>query len=151
MGFFKNIGASYEYLYDFMSFDSALANDIDLYEPDPGIVVEKNIIKEKSGFCIRIRREKQKRARTLRFSYIDIIRLIEAETPYLKNEKISRIVFTCAYIYNTPGYRGKSILMRVDFGDEIARWENSSTSKITASVYQHTRQYFFGHNINFLI
>ena len=152
MGFFKNVGASYEYLYDLMSFDSALANDIGSYEPDPGEVVEKAIIKEKSGFCIRIRRRKQKRARLLRFSYIDIIRLIEAETPDLKNEKISRIVFTSAYIYNTPGYSGKSILMRVDFGDEIARWENSSTSKITASVYQYTRQYFFGHNgINFFI
>ena len=145
MGFFKNVGVSYEYLYDLMSFDSMQTSDIGSYEQDPGDVVEKAIIKEKSGFCIRIRRERQKRARTLRFSYIDIIRLIEAETSGLKNEKISRIVFASAYVHNTAGYRGKSIVMRVDFDDEIARWENSSTSKITASVYQHTHQYLLGH------
>ena len=130
MGFFKNIGVSYEYLYDLMKFDSFHSNDIGSYEPDPGEVVEKDIIKEKSGFCIRIRREKQKRARLLRFSYIDIIRLIEAETPGLKNEKISRIVFTPAYIFNTAGYSGKSILMRIDFG---------------APTHHYTHQYFFGH------
>lgn len=151
MGFFKNIGVSYEYLYDLMEFDPLRSSDIGSYEQDPGEVVEKAIIKEKEGFCIKIRREKQKRARLLRFSYADIIRTIENETPGLKNEKISRIIFASAYVYNTAGYRGKSIIMRIDFGDEIAHWENSSTSKITASVYQHTRQYFFGHNINFLI
>ena len=83
--------------------------------------------------------------RLLRFSYADIIRVIENETPGLKNEKISRIIFASAYVHNTAGYRGKSIIMRVDFGDEIARWENSSASKITASVYQHTHQYLLGH------
>ena len=145
MGFFKNIGVSYEYLYDLMSFDSMQTSDIGSYEQDPGFVVEKAIIKEKEGFCIKIRRERQKRARALRFSYIHIIRLIEAETPGLKNEKISRIVFASAYVHNTAGYRGKSIVMRVDFDDEIARWENSSTSKITASVYQYTHQYLLGH------
>ena len=145
MGFFKNIGVSYEYLYDLMEFDPLRSSDIGSYEQDPGEVVEKAIIKEKEGFCIKIRREKQKRARLLRFSYIDIIRLIEAETPGLKNEKISRIIFASAYVHNTAGYRGKSIIMRIDFGDEIAHWENSSTSKITASVYQHTHQYLLGH------
>ena len=145
MGFFKNIGVSYEYLYDLMSFDPMKESDIGSYEPDPGDVVEKAIIKEKEGFCIRIRREKQKRARLLRFSYADIIRIIENETPGLKNEKISRIIFASAYVYNTAGYHGKAIFMRVDFGDKIARWENSSTSKITASVYQYTHQYLLGH------
>ena len=75
MGFFKNVGVSYEYLYDLMSFDPMQTSDIGSYEQDPGDVVEKAIIKEKSGFCIRIRRERQKRARLLRFSYADIIRI----------------------------------------------------------------------------
>ena len=145
MGFFKNIGVSYEYLYDLMNFDPMQTSDIGSYEPDPGDVVEKAIIKEKEGFCIKIRRERQKRARLLRFSYADIIRTIENKTPDLKNEKISRIIFASAYVHNTAGYRGKAIIMRVDFGDEIVRWENSSTSKIIASVYQHTHQYLLGH------
>ena len=135
MGFFKNIGVSYEYLYDLMEFDFFHSNDIGSYEPDPGEVVEKDIIKEKSGFCIRIRRKKQKRARLLRFSYIDIIRLIESETPGLENEKILRIRFTAAYIYHTAGYCGKSIIMYIDFG---------------APTY-HTHQYFLGHKFLDLI
>lgn len=151
MGFFKNIGVSYEYLYDLMEFDPLRSSDVGSYEQDPGEVVEKAIIKEKEGFCIKIRREKQKRARLLRFSYADIIRTIENETPGLKNEKISRIIFASAYVYNTAGYRGKSIIMRIDSGDEIAHWENSSTSKITASVYQYTHQYLLGHKFHFLI
>ena len=145
MGFFKNVGVSYEYLYDLMEFDPLRSSDIRSYEQDPGEVVEKAIIKEKEGFCIKIRREKQKRARLLRFSYADIIRTIENKTPGLKNEKISRIIFASSYVHNTAGYRGKSISMRIDFGDEIAHWENSSTSKITASVYQYTHQYLLGH------
>ena len=138
MGFFKNIGVSYEYLYDLMSFDPMKGSDIGSYEPDPGEVVEKDIIKEKSGFCIRIRREKQKRARLLRFSYIDIIRIIENETPglMLKNEKILSIRFTAAYIYHTAGYCGKSIIMYIDFG---------------TPTYQYTHQYFFGHKFLDLI
>ena len=151
MGFFKNIGVSYEYLYDLMEFDSLPASDIGSYEPDPGEVVEKSIVKEKSGFCIRIRREKQKRTRMLRFSYIDIIRLIESETPGLKNEKISRIIFASAYIYNTSGYRGKSIFMRVDFGDKIVSSYSTGDlwalmeSTVLSPIYQHTHQYLLGH------
>ena len=145
MGFFKNIGVSYEYLYDLMEFDPFPSGDIGSYEPDPGEVVEKAIIKEKSGFCIRIRRKKQKRARLLRFSYIDIIRLIEAETPGLKNEKISRIVFTPAYIFNTAGYSGKSIFMRIDFGDTLASRVNGFFTSMFNPIYQHTHQYFLGH------
>ena len=45
MGFFKNIGVSYEYLYDLMSFDPMKESDIGSYEQDPGDVVEKAIIK----------------------------------------------------------------------------------------------------------
>ena len=151
MGFFKNVGVFYEHLYDLMSFNPMQTSDIGSYEQDPGLVVEKVIIKEKEGFCIKIRRKRIKRVRLLRFSYADIIRLIESETPGLKNEKISRIIFASAYVHNTAGYRGKSIIMRVDFGDEIARWENSSASKITASVYQHTHQYLLGHKFLNLI
>ena len=132
MGFFKNIGVSYEYLYDLMSFDHAYTRDIGSYESDPGEIVERAIVKEKSGFCIRIRRERQKRARTLRFSYIDIIRLIENETPKLKDEKILGIRFIGSYIYNTIGYRGKSTIIYIDFGDP---------------TYQYTYQYFLGHEI----
>ena len=151
MGFFKNIGVSYEYLYDLMSFDSTQTSDIGSYEPDLGEVVEKAIIKEKEGFCIKIRRERQKRARLLRFSYADIIRIIENETPGLKNEKISRIIFTSTYIYNTSGYRGKSIIMRIDFGDKIAPLYNTGDlwtlmeSTVFSSIYQHTHQYLLGH------
>ena len=132
MGFFKNIGASYEYLYDLMCFDHAYTRDIGSYESDPGEVVEKTIMKEKSGFCIRIRRERQKRARTLRFSYIDIIKIIENETPELKDKKILGIRFIGSYIYNTIGYRGKSTIIYIDFGDP---------------TYQYTYQYFLGHKI----
>ena len=151
MGFFKNVGVSYEYLYDLMSFDPMQASDIGSYEPDTGDVVEKAIIKEKSGFCIRIRREKQKRARTLRFSYADIIRIIENETPGLKNEKISRIIFASTYVHNTAGYRGKSIIMRVDFGDKIAPSYSTGSlwslmeSTVFSPIYQHTHQYLLGH------
>lgn len=145
MGFFKNIGVSYEYLYDLMEFDLLRSSDIGSYEQDPGFVVEKDIIKEKEGFCIKIRRERQKRARTLRFSYIDIIRLIEAETPGLKNEKISRIVFASAYVHNAAGYRGKSIVMRVDFGDKVASRGNGFFISMFSPVYQYTHQYLLGH------
>ena len=130
MGFFKNVGVSYEYLYDLMSFDHAYTRDIGSYESDPGIVVERAIVKEKSGFCIRIRRERQKRVRTLRFSYIDIIKIIENETPELKDKKILGIRFIGSYIYNTIGYRGKSTIIYIDFGDP---------------TYQYTYQYFLGH------
>ena len=130
MGFFNNIGVSYEYLYDLMSFDHAYTRDIGSYESDPGIVVERAIVKEKSGFCIRIRRERQKRARTLRFSYIDVIKIIENETPGLKDKKILGIRFIGSYIYNTIGYRGKSTIIYIDFGDP---------------TYQCTYQYFLGH------
>lgn len=132
MGFFNNIGVSHEYLYDLMCFDHAYARDIGSYEPDPGEVVERAIVKEKSGFCIRIRRERQKRARTLRFSYIDIIRLIENETPKLKDEKILGIRFIGSYIYNTIGYRGKSTIIYIDFGDPF---------------YYYSHMYFLGHEI----
>ena len=145
MGFFNNIGVSYEYLYDLMEFDPLPTVDIGSYDLDPGEVVEKAIVKEKSGFCIRIRREKQKRARLLRFSYIDIIRLIETENPDLKNEKISRIVFSPAYIYNTFGYRGKSICMRIDFGDKVASRGNGFFISMFSPVYQYTHQYLLGH------
>lgn len=151
MGFFKNIGVSYEYLYDLMSFDPMNESDIGSYEQDPGFVVEKAIIKEKDGFCIRIRREKQKRARLLRFSYADIIRKIEKETPDLKNEKISRIVFASAYVYNIAGYCGKAIFMRVDFGDKMAPPYSTSDiwtlmeSTVFSPIYQHTHQYLLGH------
>ena len=91
MGFFKNVGVSYEYLYDLMSFDPMKESDIGSYEQDPGFVVEKAIIKEKEGFCIKIRREKQKRARLLRFSYADIIRIIENETPVSKMKKYQEL------------------------------------------------------------
>ena len=157
MGFFKNIGVSYEYLYDLMSFDSTQTSDIGSYEQDSGFVVEKAIVKEKEGFCIRIRREKQKRARLLRFSYADIIRTIENETPNLKNEKISRIVFTSAYIYNTAGYQGKAIFMRVDFGDKMTPPYNTGgiwtlmESTVFAPIYQTTRQYLLGHKFLDLI
>ena len=144
MGFFKNIGVSYEYLYDLMEFDPLRSSDIGSYEQDPGEVVEKAIIKEKEGFCIKIRREKQKRARLLRFSYIDIIRLIEAETPGLKNEKISRIIFASAYVHNTAGYRGKSIIMRIDFGNKVASRVNGFLEELSP-IYQHTHQYLLGH------
>ena len=153
MGFFKNIGVSYEYLYDLMSFDPMQTSDIGSYEQDPGFVVEKAIIKEKEGFCIRIRREKQKRARLLRFSYADIIRIIENETPGLKNEKISRIIFASAYVHNTAGYHGKAIFMRVDFGDKMVPpystgdlWTlMESTVFSPISIYQYTHQYLLGH------
>ena len=151
MGFFKNVGVSYEYLYDLMSFDPMQTSDIGSYEQDPGLVVEKAIIKEKEGFCIKIRREKQKRARLLRFSYADIIRVIENETPNLKNEKISRIVFASAYVYNTAGYHGKAIIMRVDFGDKMVPPYSTGglwtlmESTVFSPVYQHTHQYFLGH------
>ena len=151
MGFFKNIGVSYEYLYDLMEFDPLRSSDIGSYEQDPGEVVEKAIIKEKEGFCIKIRREKQKRARLLRFSYIDIIRLIEAETPGLKNEKISRIIFASAYVHNTDGYRGKAIFMRIDFGDKIGSPYSTGDlwtlmeSTVFFPIYQHTHQYLLGH------
>ena len=157
MGFFKNIGVSYEYLYDLMSFDSTQTSDIGSYEQDPGFVVEKAIVKEKEGFCIRIRREKQKRARLLRFSYADIIRTIENETPNLKNEKISRIVFTSAYVYNTAGYQGKAIFMRVDFGDKMTSPYNTGgiwtlmESTVFAPIYQTTRQNLLGHKFLDLI
>ena len=157
MGFFKNVGISYEYLYDLMSFDPMQTSDIGSYEQDPGFVVEKAIIKEKEGFCIRIRREKQKRARLLRFSYADIIRTIENETPNLKNEKISRIVFTSAYIYNTAGYQGKSIFMRVDFGDKMTPPYSTSDiwtlmeSTVFAPIYQTSHQYLLGHKFLDLI
>ena len=151
MGFFKNIGISYEYLYDLMSFDSMNESDIGSYEQDPGFVVEKAIVKEKEGFCIRIRREKQKRARLLRFSYADIIRTIENKTPELKNEKISRIVFTSAYVYNTAGYQGKAIIMRIDFGDKVASRVNSFFTSMFSPVYQYTHQYFLGHKFLDLI
>ena len=151
MGFFKNVGVSYEYLYDLMSFAPMQTSDIGSYEQDLGDVVEKTIIKEKEGFCIRIRREKQKRARLLRFSYADIIRAIENETPNLKNEKISRIIFASAYVHNTAGYRGKAISMRVDFGDKMAPPYSSGDlwtlmeSTIFAPIYQTTHQYLLGH------
>ena len=126
-------------------------SDIGSYEQDPGDVVEKAIIKEKEGFCIKIRRERQKRARLLRFSYADIIRTIENETPNLKNEKISRIVFTSAYVHHTAGYHGKAIFMRIDFGDKMAPPYSSGDlwtlmeSTIFAPIYQTTHQYLFGH------
>ena len=151
MGFFKNVGVSYEYLYDLMSFDPMQTSDIGSYEQDPGFVVEKAILKEKEGFCIKIRRERQKRARLLRFSYADIIRVIESETPGLKNEKISRIIFASAYIYNTSGYRGKSIFMRVDFGDKIVSSYSTGDlwalmeSTVLSPIYQYTHQYLLGH------
>ena len=151
MGFFKNVGVSYEYLYDLMSFNPMKESDIGSYEQDPGDVVEKAIIKEKEGFCIKIRRERQKRARLLRFSYADIIRTIENETPNLKNEKISRIVFTSAYVHHTAGYHGKAIFMRIDFGDKMAPPYSSGDlwtlmeSTIFAPIYQTTHQYLFGH------
>ena len=157
MGFFKNVGVSYEYLYDLMSFDSMQTSDIGSYEPDPGDVVEKAIIKEKEGFCIRIRREKQKRARLLRFSYANIIRTIENETPGIKNKKISRIIFASVYIYNTSGYRGKSIIMRVDFGDKIAPSYSTGSlwtlmeSTVFSPIYQYTHQYLLGHKFLDLI
>lgn len=147
MGFFKNIGASYEYLYDLMEFKPFPSVDVGSYERNPGDVVEKDIIKEESGFCIKIRRERQKRARTLRFSYVDIIRTIEKETPGLKNEKISRIAFTNAYIYNVPDYRGKSIIMHVDFGDKIASSGQSFNGNF--SVYQYSHSYFLGHKFEY--
>ena len=145
MGFFKNIGVSYEYLYDLMSFDSVLVSDIGSYEPDPGEVVEQAIIKEKAGFCIRIRRKKQKRARLLRFLYMDIIRLIEAETPGLKNEKISRILFSPSYVHNTAGYSGKSIFMRIDFGDLIAGSTSGFLPTLFPPTYQDSHLYILGH------
>ena len=145
MGFFKNIGISYEYLYDLMSFDSICVSDIGSYEPDPGAVVENAIVKEKSGFCIRIRRKGQKRARTLRFSYIDIIRLIETETPELKDKKISRILFSPSYIHNTAGYSGKSIFMRIDFGDLIAGSTSGFLPTLFPPTYQDSHLYILGH------
>ena len=89
--------------------------------------------------------------RLLRFSYADIIRVIENETPGLKNEKISRIVFASAYVHNTAGYRGKSIIMRVDFGDKMAPPYGSGDlwtlmeSTVFSPIYQHTHQYLLGH------
>ena len=151
MGFFKNIGVSYEYLYDLMSFDSMQTSDIGSYEQDPGFVVEKAIIKEKEGFCIKIRRERQKRARVLRFSYADIIRTIENETPNLKNEKISRIVFASAYVHNTAGYHGKAIFMRIDFGDKVASRGNGFFISMFSPIYQTSHQYLLGHKFLDLI
>lgn len=145
MGFFKNIGVSYEYLYDLMSFDSTFVSDIGSYEPNSRAVVENTIVKEKSGFCIRIRRKGQKRARTLRFSYIDIIRLIETETPELKDKKISRILFSPSYIHNTTGYSGKSIFMRIDFGDLITGSTNGFLPTLFPPTYQVSHLYILGH------
>lgn len=140
MGFFKNVGVSYEYLYDLMHF-GPVPGDINLFESDLGDVVEEAIIKEKTGFCIRIKRKKQKRASILRFSYTDIIRVIENETPNLKNKKISEIVFPSSFIRHTAGYSGKSILMLINFGDTLASRVNGFSTSIFSPIYQHSHVY----------